>query len=194
MARDDLERTAYHEAGHALAAQLWTGNITYVTIAPGEENLGHLRRERMLPACSRGMAILYARVDLAGYAAEHERFGEPSDEIRELDELDVSDWGAGDPSHDLTRAVENMGIAYPTSRQIDRRVLRQYAVDRVFLRDNFESVRQVATALIHKTCLDGGELFKLTLPGRMRMQRWLMRGVPRLRTPSQQTGEGGSQR
>jgi hypothetical protein len=40
--RKDLERTAYHEAGHAVAAHLFRRRFRYVTVEPTESSSGHV--------------------------------------------------------------------------------------------------------------------------------------------------------
>lgn len=41
--RKKIERTAYHEAGHAVASYLLHIPISYVTIIPDEDSLGHVK-------------------------------------------------------------------------------------------------------------------------------------------------------
>ena len=41
-----LEKTAYHEAGHAVAAFLLRKRFSYVTIESGEDSLGHIILKR----------------------------------------------------------------------------------------------------------------------------------------------------
>jgi len=42
MKRKELEKTAYHEAGHAVAAFEMKRSFRHVTIEPDEESLGHI--------------------------------------------------------------------------------------------------------------------------------------------------------
>jgi hypothetical protein len=42
MKRKKIEKTAYHEAGHAVAAFYMKSSFCYITIEPDEESLGHV--------------------------------------------------------------------------------------------------------------------------------------------------------
>lgn len=83
--RDDLETTAFHEAGHALAAVTFgCFNSSQVTIEPGPYSRGHCEidtcgQAALLPAgvfpveVELRMRAKFALVDLAGPAAQRRR-------------------------------------------------------------------------------------------------------------------------
>src|SRR5947209_3102570 len=83
-ARKRLEVTAYHEAGHAVAAFNVGRSFRHVTIEPGDESLGHLLHDRFSRSFKPDIAMSkrteatiedHVLIGMAGMAAERRFVG-----------------------------------------------------------------------------------------------------------------------
>ncbi len=182
----EKRNTAYHEAGHALVAQLVgedTDPVHKVSIIPRGRALGVTQQ---LPTEDRlGLTRDYAQNRIAilmgGRVAEELIFrqkttgaGDDIDKATELARRMVTEWGMSDVIGPLSfsRAKQEVflgrdfsqGDAYSqeTAQRIDgeirRIVTEQYDRARRLLEENLDGLERVATALLEYETLDGNEI------------------------------------
>jgi ATP-dependent Zn protease len=154
------ESTAYHEAGHALAAFVLRLKIGRrgVTIVPDKERdmLGYAniaaqlreRPDRAISARTRARIEAWAVARLAGDVAERKfngrrRFGGHSDLLQASDLLEY-----------ISTSVE----------QFDARLRVAYVGARDLIEGNWPSVQAVAEELLRKRTLSSNEIEKLVFP------------------------------
>ena len=168
----EREMTAYHEAGHALADACWTSNrVEFITIAPNETALGHVRaRRQFLPDSvarrpldeRRAYARGEVRASLAGYAGEQvcgPSGGLPAD-LRELRSgvLVLADL---DPGHDLSQAAAWIFMAYREGGENVRRLFNDYVFALGFLEGHRPLLDHVAGALLERETLSAGAFHEI---------------------------------
>jgi ATP-dependent Zn protease len=154
---DPLRLTAYHEAGHAVMAQLCGQQLTEVEIVGDEEHTGSVRSLRFVDeeGSSRDPAIPTAPVErrllctVAGMVAENLVTGH-----RELDES----------CEDLDAAVQlAMKVVGDCERVIPYlEVVREHTED--LLRRNWDAVEALADALVERRRMSGEEVRRLLAP------------------------------
>jgi len=201
-AQREAERTltAYHEAGHLLAAWRWRGSTAaperprLLTIVPTPgRSWGHMRQATYALAARdrrarelghalgfrRGMALLEVRVHLAGVAAEEvltgaRRFA-PDDELAEC-EGDLLVWleCASCWTRDYASAQEALWIAYPRASDATstRALTREFLATKAFLAAHWPAVRAVAAALLEHGTLGPDELEALAEAHPLNWRRW----------------------
>ncbi len=175
----ELERTAWHEAGHALVCELLFGNVARITIEPDRDTLGRQSTSPTwcTPAFLRSVdnqRVAHAiardgvRHCLAGQAAESIRFGRHRKQVDE----------------DFLEAYEYISVIYPSDKVIDERnpPLSYHGVisiewDRVrrWLQRHRAHLEAVVTALLTQRTLDRGgwEAVLIPLP-RLQRPRWMI--------------------
>lgn len=175
---DHLADTAYHEAGHAISAVAWVGNVVKVSIEPTSEYLGvcktysggFLNRpeslaENMNYAKQRGdvathewlqaSLLGHARYSLAGYCAQS-MFGARLPRVICLAVDEVRDgWERVRLAEGFSvRAVPSRTLAMRERAAHFRAVVREERRTRSFLRAHQAHVEAVARALLKHTTLD----------------------------------------
>ena len=176
----DREVTAYHEAGHALAAHFLehADGVHKVTIVPRGRALGFMmpRREEMLHWTRRRLLDQIA-VALGGRAAEELVFGDVTtgaeNDFRQATELArrmITEWGMHPEFGPVAYAVREdtyLGgydvrqYSEETARRIDEAVRglieEQYARVKALLVERREVLERVAQALLDRETLSGEE-------------------------------------
>jgi len=146
-----LTATAYHEAGHAVAAHHEHMRFRSVTIRPGAGNLGHLayrmpgwfQPDVEADARHRRLVERDARVSFAGPAAEARFKGRHN-------------WrGASD---DLDQAVSLLGYVCGSNGELEAyvRLIRMQAQG--LMERHWDEVQAVAEALLERECLTAAEV------------------------------------
>lgn len=165
------ETVAHHEAGHTIAAVLWVGNLTGVTIVPtpgvslGRVTLRHagnsIESYRQLVAGSRDLAVVQhtraqalgrARFSLAGWAAEGIYRRKPL--------MGLSRW-FDEPDVDEARAL--VAAVYPGARDMLVKIImdREYRRARAIVREHWGHVTAIATALVKRETLTADEVYEI---------------------------------
>jgi cell division protease FtsH len=186
MSRQELENTAYHEAGHALVSILMPSDsdpVHKVTIIPRGRALGLTMR---LPVEDRySMTKTYAENQIAvlmgGRIAEELVFGELTsgagndfERATDIAKKMVCEWGMSVKmgpmvygnkegeiflGRDFSQAPD---YSEKTAQEIDTEVrhivLEQYKRARELLEKNFETLKNIAKALLEYETIDGPEI------------------------------------
>lgn len=166
--------TAWHEAGHAIAATLlpYADPVEHATILPRGGSLGHVLQvpEGDRHMMSRAALLNRMTVLAAGRAAEQYRFGHDlvtngaASDITVLTRLAtdmVTKWGMG--SHGFLRVDQLPGVGFPDSVLKDIRRLSQKAIVQAELLIKAEStaLEAIAMALLAQDTLSGEEIQEL---------------------------------
>jgi len=167
----DREVTAWHEAGHAIAAMLTNPEtrVSKVTIIPTTSGAGgfcvSIPPERMY----------YTKTDLrnqitvalAGRAAEELNFGADnvttgaSNDIEKATTVSlqyVAKFGMGNRLADMQILKNDLQVAEESANLVDR----IYSETLTLLRENFSKVKSLAELLLEKETVDGDEILRLT--------------------------------
>lgn len=178
----DRVNTAYHEAGHVLAASVWNGNLRSVTIKSNLElgAKGHVVRHELSPDITRGFSPKHrvthflgeVRVYVAGYAAIDLYTGKRPEEVNVLDDYDEDYL-----EPDFENAIKAMAIAYPrdTSSATRLRIAAEYELVVDFLVEQRTSLDSLASALLKHETLEGNALYEAL--GNVNGS-WIGRGMP----------------
>ncbi|MEN6549586.1 MAG: hypothetical protein ABFE07_26370 [Armatimonadia bacterium] len=173
LSREDLERTAYHEAGHALFAAKHDMALDAVWVVPSDTDVparestwvGHMSRvsrEMFEPYClatDLGRAFVGAQLALAGRAAEAIVF-------EEAEEEEEARWAVFDDLEgtDLKTLTEALVALSPESDEL-RAPLAYMLVDLVcsFLVAKSAALDAIAGALLDSVThsLEGPEVYRL---------------------------------
>jgi cell division protease FtsH len=178
LSRDDRERTAYHESGHALVGMLTPGAdpVRKVSIIPRGQALGVTLSTPDADRVSYSRDDLEAkiRVSLGGRVAEQVVYGEittgAESDIQQLTQIArsmVGRWGMSDkvgpvsvlPSEGQGPLLPGVSeVSAQTQREIDQEVRRlveeaEHTVTKL-LTDNREKLNKLATALLAAETLD----------------------------------------
>jgi hypothetical protein len=197
---NDMNRTAYHEAGHALASIPWGGGVEFVSIVPDETTTGRCVLDGLLPIdmlaeeCAQGgdarreakrRLLWHVRIHLAGYAAEETLTGERPEPMAEFLACGYSDheFGAGvDERGDLTKAAIALRTAYPHTGRFCESLTEQYVITLEYLATYRWNLDRLAATLLREGALEGDALFEATDPlafDETWRAGWVMRGTPR---------------
>jgi cell division protease FtsH len=174
---EDLKRTAYHEAGHAISKILlkdYPFSFHKVTILsrggtlgvswslPKDDQTSFSKEELFtkMVVCMAGRAaetIAFNRVCLGAYGD----FQQATKIAREM----VVAYGMGETTGMMSYVVDSKNIAEETKRQIDLEIQKivQAAYDRSFklLTDNLDSLNRVAEQLLEKETLCAEEVYAI---------------------------------
>lgn len=185
----DRKVTAYHEVGHALAAQLlpFANRVAKLTVVPRGRAAGY-----MMPDASDSLHITRAALDdmiavaLAGRAAEEVVYGEVTtgaqndfQQATSIARRMVTEWGMSDLLGKVALASEDSGylgggsqlapMSEATSQLIDQEVrgLIDQAYERVLqlVRQHLPQVHSVVTVLMQRETLTGEEFSTLLAAG-----------------------------
>jgi ATP-dependent Zn protease len=156
----ELECTAYHEAGHAIARIVLRRRFIYVTIKPEKDRVGHLRHGRLRrpsdPACVNVDEVICA---LAGSVAEKLVKGRYNHRQADQDYLNALDWA---------RRADKHGCGMPEGEPIVRGVLRAASQQAKVLLDRHRpELDAVARALLRNETLSYSEVDELVRTARV---------------------------
>ena len=180
----ERRKVAFHEAGHALCAELLPGvdRVHKISIVPRGRALGYTlnlpEEDRYLK--TREELIDYMTVLLGGRVAEEEVFGEvttgASDDLARVAEISrsmVHQYAMGTTIISRTVSAEGGAVSDRTRRMRDEE--QQHLADealrgaRRLVTGHREQLDELALALLHNEVLERGDIDRI------------MQGVPRLR-------------
>lgn len=176
----EKEKTAYHEAGHALITKLLKLNSVYkVSIIPRGRALGvtQIIPEDNQVSYSKQKAQDFICMLMAGRAAEDMVYGEfttgASDDIRRATELArrmVTEWGFSENFGPMNLATpesqfESPKVSSATQQLVDKEVQsilnNCYDLTKELLISNSKKLEQIAKLLIEKETISGEEVLKI---------------------------------
>jgi cell division protease FtsH len=182
LSRQEKERTAYHESGHALLGMLTPGAdpVRKVTIIPRGQALGVTFQSPQQDRYGYSAKYLRGRIigALAGRAAEELVFGDvttgPENDMQQATNMArqmVGRWGMSDaigpvtvlPPPDQQSPFGGDGISPATQELVDREVRRLledcYAEALATLRAHRDKLDRLATTLVERETLDEDDAY-----------------------------------
>lgn len=174
--RDELERIAVHEAGHAIVSEMLNpGSVTAVTVSSRGAALGYVRQEEEADPYLYPLAYLEDRVAvlMAGAVAEEIALGSrstaASDDLQRAAQIARTIVGSGLSglgviSEDVIPPTEAQGEARQILKAQESRV-------RALLRGRRAILVRTCQVLVGRERLSGDELRRLVGPGRRARRR-----------------------
>jgi hypothetical protein len=147
-----LEATAYHEAGHTVAAYTLRRNFSYVTINPNNDSLGHVALEHKWFKHN----LIDMAIWLAGFIAEYKAYGISGGfeyDFAHIDQIALS----------ITKGVNGDTLF--------RRHLADFSLDLFESPGFWEAVEALAKALLEHKKLDSDAAKKIIKNAKRRARR-----------------------